>query len=157
MRKSVLEPPAQAQSQPEENWLDIERLASVQVTSEDPAFLIESAFRSGAGGGWRASKEGEQVVRLVFDAPQTLHRIWLRFSEAELARTQQFTLRWCGVGAQTFREIVRQQWNFSPGASTEEGEDYRVNLNGVSTLELAVQPEITAGQAIATLAGWRVA
>jgi hypothetical protein len=97
------------------------------------------------------------VIRLVFDKPQTLHRIWLRFSERDISRTQQFTLRWSEPGSQTFHEIARQQWNFSPGASTEELEDYRVDLNGVSILELIMQPEMTAGKAIATLAGWRIA
>jgi hypothetical protein len=156
MRKSVLERhPAPASSEPSDNWLDMERIASVQVTSEDPAFPIESVF--GNGEGWRAAAEGEQVIRLVFDKPQTLHRIWLRFSEREISRTQQYTLRWSVPGSQTFHEIARQQWNFSPGASTEELEDYRVDLNGVSTLELTIQPEITAGKAIATLAGWRIA
>jgi len=156
MRKSVLERhPTPASDQPTDNWLDVERIATVQVTSENPALPIESVF--GSGSGWRAATEGEQAIRLVFDKPQTLHRIWLRFSEREIGRTQQFTLRWSGPGSQTFQEIARQQWNFSPGASTEELEDYRVDLNGVSTLELTIQPEITAGKAIATLAGWRIA
>jgi hypothetical protein len=156
MRKSVLEHLAgRADSKPDENWLDVERLATVQVTSEDPAFPIESVFSN--SGSWRAAKEGEQVIRLIFDEPQTLHRIWLRFSEAKIARTQQFALRWAGPGGQTFHEIARQQWNFSPDASTEEFEDYRVNLNEVSTLELTIQPEITAGNAVATLTCWRIA
>ena len=156
MRKSALEVhPAQAASHPGDKWLDVERLATVQITSEDPAFPIESVFRD--SGGWRAATEGEQVIRLVFDEPQTIHRIWLRFSETEIARTQQFTLRWSSSAGQPFQEIARQQWNFSPDASTEELEDYSVNLKGVSVLELTLQPEITAGKAFATLAGWRVA
>ena len=97
------------------------------------------------------------MIRLVFDEPQTLHRIWLRFSETEIARTQQFTLQWSGPEAQTFQAIVRQQWNFSPHGSAEESEDYRVTLDGVSILELTIQPEIAAGNAKATLASWRIA
>jgi hypothetical protein len=156
MRKGVLEHrPTPRRSDPNDNWLDVETLASVQVTSEDPAFPIECVFSN--NGGWRAAQEGEQVIRLVFDEPQTIHRIWLHFSEDEIARTQQFTLRWSGPGAQTLQEIVRQQWNFNPGASTAEFEDYRVDLSSVSTLELTIHPEITAGKAVATLGGWRVA
>jgi hypothetical protein len=156
MRKSRLERgPAQPGFRSGKDWLDVEKLATVQVTSEDPAFPIESVFSN--SGSWRAAKEGEQVIRLSFDAPQALHRIWLRFSEAKIARTQQVALRWAGSGGQTFHEIARQQWNFSPDASTEEFEDYRVNLNEVTTLELTIQPEITAGKAVATLACWRIA
>ena len=156
MRKSAHElDPAQAGFQSDENWLDVEKLATVQVTSEDRAFPIDLVFSN--GGSWRAAKKGEQVIRLIFVEPQTLHRIWLRFSETKIARTQQFVLRWSGSGGETFQEIVRQQWNFSPAACTEEAEDYRVNLDGVSTLELVIQPEITAGNAVATLDCWRMA
>lgn len=154
MRKSVLESHrTRTTSPPEENWLEVERRATVEVTSEDPAFPIESVFTN--NGGWRAAENGQQVIRLVFDEPQNLHRIWLRFSETDIARTQQFALRWSGVGGEA--EIVRQQWNFSPDSCREEVEDYRVDLKGVLTLELAIQPELTAGKAIASLAGWRLA
>jgi hypothetical protein len=156
MRKSALEvDPAQAGFQSDENWLDVENVATVQVTSEDPAFPIELVFSN--SGSWRAAKKGEQVIRVIFYEPQTLHRIALRFSETKIARTQQFALRWSGAGGETFYEIVRQQWNFNPDACREEFEDYRVNLNGVSTLELVIQPEITAGNAVATLDCWRMA
>ena len=150
MRKSALQlDPAH------EEWLDVEKLATVQVTSEDPVFPIDLVFDN--RGSWRAAKKGEQVIRVIFDEPQTLRRIWLRFSETKIARTQQFALQWSSTGGETFQEIVRQQWNFSPGSSTEEVEDYRVSLNGVSVLELTIQPEITDGNAIATLACWRIA
>ena len=156
MRKSALDlDPAQAGSQSDENWLNIEELATVQVSSEDPAFPIDLVFSN--SGSWRAAKKGEQVIRLIFDAPQTLHRISLRFSETKIARTQQFALRWSGPGGRTFHEIVRQQWNFTPDGATEELEDYRVDLNEVSALELTIQPEITAGNAVASLDCWRMA
>jgi len=156
MRKSGFElDPARAGFQSNENWLDVEKLATVQVTSEDPAFPIELVFSN--NGSWRAAKKGEQVIRVIFDEPQTLRRISLRFSETKIARTQQFTLRWSRPGGETFQEIVRQQWNFSPDASTEEVEDYRVNLSGVSVLELNIEPEVTDGNAVASLARWRMA
>jgi outer membrane receptor protein involved in Fe transport len=45
-----------------------------------------------------------------------------------------------GFGGGPEKEIVRQQWNFSPAGSTTEIEDYAVDLDGVSVLELAIQP-----------------
>jgi hypothetical protein len=39
------------------------------------------------------------------------------------------------------REVVRQQWNFSPNGTTEELEDYRVELKGVTALELKIDPD----------------
>jgi hypothetical protein len=46
---------------------------------------------------------------------------------------------------------VTQQWNFSPAGSTTEVEDYAVSLQGVSALELAIQPDITHDR----IATWR--
>jgi hypothetical protein len=53
-------------------------------------------------------------------------------------------------------EIVRQQWNFSPDGSTSETEDYRVDLHGVSVMELNINPDVRSPYAIASLSEWRV-
>jgi hypothetical protein len=95
------------------------------------------------------------VIRLIFDEPQTVHRIRLRFSEEQVDRTQEFTLRWSDGEGQSW-EIIRQQWNFSIGGPTKEVEDYHVNLSRVRLLELTIKPEITHGAAIASLGSWRV-
>ena len=104
----------------EQEWLDLEGVAKVQVTSEDPSFLLESALVSGKGPGWRAAQRGKQIIRIIFDKPTRLRRIRLEFSETEIARTQEFTLQWSAEPAGPLREIVRQQWNFSPQGSTSE-------------------------------------
>ena len=95
------------------------------------------------------------MVRIVLDRPRPVRRIRLEFSETESQRTQEFTLRWSQAGG-PFREIVRQQWNFSPQGSTSELEDYQVQLEKVSALELTLKPDLTADTAFATLAAWRV-
>ena len=157
MRKTVIDPVAPRVSQPEQEWLDIEELAKIEVTSEDPNFPIESALSSRTGQGWRAAKRGSQIIRIIFDKPRQLHRIRLEFCETEMERTQEFTLRWSADPARPFKEIVRQQWNFSPQGSTSEVEDYQLELNGVSVLELALKPDLTPDNAFATLAMWRMA
>src|SRR6266852_4162420 len=139
----------------QEEWLDLEEIARVEVTSEDPNFPIEAALTAGEGSGWRAAKKGKQIIRIVLDNPTTLRRIRLEFSETEIERTQEFTLRWSQAGG-PFREIVRQQWNFSPQGSTSEIEDYQVRLEKVSALELTLKPDLTPDTAFATLAAWRV-
>lgn len=137
------------------DWLDLEQIATVEVTSEDPNFPIESALTA-EGQGWRAAEPGEQVIRLVFDHPQELHRIRLEFFEPEITRTQQFTLRYSRKG-EPLREIVRQQWNFSPQGSTSQIEDYRIDIDSVVVLELALNPDLTPSGALATLKAWRLA
>jgi hypothetical protein len=42
----------------------------------------------------------------------------------------------------SFREIVRQQWNFSPPNSMREVEEYRVELSDVTVFELVIVPGI---------------
>ena len=55
------------------------------------------------------------------------------------------------------REIVRQQWNFSPKGSTSETEDYHVHLGGASILELTIRPDINRRDQVAGLTGLRLA
>jgi hypothetical protein len=157
MRKRVIRPAASEAEPAEQEWIDVEQLAQVEVTSEDAAHPIESAFILGDDGGWRAAQPGEQTIRLVFDQPQRLSRVWLLFIEPDVARTQEFVLRWSSDGGRTFRDIVRQQWNFGPPETIREAEDYRVELSGVTALELVIVPDKSGGDARASIAQWRLA
>jgi len=138
-----------------EPWLDLDAAATVEVTSEEKNYPIESALLSG-GKGWRASEPGTHAIRLIFDQPQRLKCISLSFEENESRRTQEFVLRWSPAGAGSFREIVRQQWNFSPPHTTTEVEEYRVELSDVIVLELIITPDIGGGTARASLYSLRV-
>ena len=157
MRKRILGPyHAQQGDQSDKGWLDLEQIATVEVTSEDPSFPIEYAFGSNDGSGWRASQGGEQQIRIIFDKPVSVHRIELRFHEADYERTQEFILRWSSASDGSATEIVRQQWNFSPTGSTTEIEHYVVDLDAVSVLELAIRPDLQRPEAVASLAAWRL-
>jgi hypothetical protein len=156
VRKSIITPGGQDQPAAPDEWMDLERVARVEVTSEDPGHPIESALLPGRGPGWRASKPGPQAVRLAFDGPRHVRRIRLRFAADAVPRTQEFVLRWADAGSQQ-RELVRQQWNFAAGGSAEEVEDYRVDLPAVVALELVVTPDISGGVVHASLAELRIA
>jgi hypothetical protein len=109
------------------------------------------------GPGWRAAATGRQTIRLRFDTPQRLRRVSLEFQETKATRTQEFVLRWSPDGGRTWREVVRQQYTFSPGGTTGEAENYDVNLAGVDVLELEIAPDISGGEARASLARMRLA
>jgi hypothetical protein len=130
MRKRIMTPPPQTSPPLAQEWFDLQSAASVEVTSEDAAFPIESALLQEEKGGWRATEPGVQTIRLIFDEPQKLRRISLAFEETETSRAQEFTLRWSPDRGNSFREIVRQQWNFSSPDATHETEDYAVELSG---------------------------
>ena len=119
MRKRIISTTAlQETSPPDLEWLNLDDLVEVEITSEDASHPIESALLSGRDSGWRAAVPGEQIIRLLFKRPQRLQRIWLQFAETQAERTQEYVLGWSMDGGQTFQEIVRQQWNFSPTGST---------------------------------------
>ena len=139
----------------DEGWLDLQRTAVVEVTSEDKDFPVESAL-FGETQGWRAANPGTQTIRLVFDRPQGLKHISLVFEENEITRTQEFLLRWSSGGGSSFREIVRQQWNFSPPQTNTEVEEYQVELSNVTVLELIVTPNMGGGTARASLKSLRL-
>jgi len=157
MLKRVIGRETQVALPPNHQWLNLDALAQVEVTSEEAAHPIESGLLPGSESGWRAAQPGPQTVRLVFDQPQRIKRVHLEFQEIELERTQQFVLRWSSNGGESYREIVRQQYNFSPPTTTRESEDYPVDLDGVTTLELSIVPEISGGSARASLAQLRLA
>jgi len=138
MRKRLIaRTPATVQARAE-GWLDLEHAATVEVVSEDKDFPIESALSIEPRQGWRAAEPGVQTISLVFE-------------EDEVTRTQEFVLRASSNPGGPFREIVRQQWNFSTRTSTREIEEYRVELSDVSVLELTIVPDISGGAALASL------
>jgi hypothetical protein len=157
MRKHQISPIPSSVPPSGQVWLDVDGAASVEVTSEENGYPIESALLDGENRGWRAANSGTQTIRLIFDEPQTLRRIWLIFEDSENTRTQEFVLRWSPDNTNSFREIVRQQWNFSPPDSIWETEDYTVELADVTALELIIMPDESRGLARASLASLRLA
>jgi hypothetical protein len=152
MRKQMIdqEPDRPTSGEPG-SWLDLDRLARVEITSQDACCPIESAFVLAEGLGWRAAEPGEQIIRLLFDEPARLRRVRLVFREESHRRTQEFVLRWSPDGGRSYGEVVRQQYTFSPPGTTREVEEYGVNLDGVTAFELRIVPDINGGNARASL------
>ncbi len=157
MRKHIINEVPPLKEAIDANWLDLEPLARVELTSEDAEHPIESALIASTGPGWRAQQTGKQTIRLLFDKPQRVNRIHLVFQEDERERTQEFLLRWSSGDRASWREIVRQQYNFSPPGTNREVEDYVVDLDGVTILELTIIPDISGGDACASLGQLRIA
>jgi hypothetical protein len=122
-------------------WMDLATLVRLEITSEDAEHPIEFALNAD-NKFWRAGEDGEQTIRVLFDAPQNISRISLLFEENTVSRTQQFSLSWQRVD-QASVELVRQQFNFSPPGTTQEREDYQFSLEQVSALKLVIIPDIS--------------
>ena len=155
MRKRLITPIPEAGTPHDDGRLDLDREAMIEVTSENKDYPVEAALVVRETRGWRAAVPA-LTVRLIFDKPQRLTRISLVFEETDTELTQEFFLRWSGDGGHSFREIVRQQWNFSPPNSILEVEEYRVELSDVTVLELIIVPDISRGRARASLRSLRL-
>jgi hypothetical protein len=157
MRKRVINRDIGKPSPVDEAWLDLESLSQVEVSSEDSQHPIEAAFALNSPSGWRAATPGQQIVRLLFDEPQNVRLIHLVFDEHDQERLQEYTLRWCSGDGQPYREIVRQQYTFSPPTTTTEVEDYRVNLDRCVGLELSIIPDVRGSAVRASIAQFGLA
>ena len=134
--------------------IDIAAVATVQVTSESPDHPIDHAFdlhRGPGGTRWIAGEPGEQTVTLAFDAPQTINQILLEVEEPEVARTQDLQLSLSCDGGRTYRELLRQEFNFSPDGTTFEREKWTVSAQEVTHLRLVIKPDKGSKPCRATL------
>ncbi|HKQ37765.1 MAG TPA: carbohydrate-binding protein [Verrucomicrobiae bacterium] len=156
MRKRIIGESAAAAPDKQGDWLGIETSAEAEVSSEDPAFPLESALGILPGPGWKAARPGAQTIRLLFDHPLSVRRIHLEFCEEQRERIQEFVLLWSNDAGKTYREILRQQFNFN-SAATREIEDYGVELDKVSALELRITPDLARREALATLRRLQIA
>src|SRR5215472_6757259 len=151
MRKTLLSPTDSSSAALGYERLDLAQAARVEVSSEAEGYPVEGALLKDVQGGWRASEPGIQTIRLLFDHPQTIRVIQLVFKEKELARTQEFVLRWLPQGTSAWEDVVRQQWNFSPPITENECEHYNVDLPLATGLELSVRADISGGETRASL------
>ena len=151
MRKSILSPPASPGSPDsfarpgEPPWLDLQEIARVELSSEEAQHPFEHALQ-GTQDGWRAAQPGPQVIRLHFDRPQMI----LQFREVQRERSQEFALFATSTGHPR-KNLLRQQWTFSPGGSSIEVEDYQLDLPAVTALELEIDPGRHDKSAVASL------
>jgi hypothetical protein len=146
LRKQIIKPQPVT---PDANTgeIDIATVATVLVTSEAPDDPIDHVFDDHRGPGgtrWVAGKLGEQIVTLDFDTPQEINQILLEVEELTVPRTQELQLSLSCDGGQTYRELLRQEFNFSPDGTTFEREKWTVSAQEVTHLRLVIKPDKTA-------------
>jgi hypothetical protein len=151
MRKELVSAIRNTDAPSTDNWFELERVARVEVSSEAEGYPVEGALLKDLQGGWRANGPGIQTIRLFFDRPQTIRVVRVVFKEEESARTQEFVLRWLPEGTSDWKDVVRQQWNFSPPQTAIECEEYKVDLPSAGGLEITICPDISGGDTPASL------
>jgi hypothetical protein len=151
VRKSIISTPETGlKVSPAGSWFDLDTVARVELSSEDPKHPFEEALRVETPLGWKAAVPGPQVLVIHFDDATAVRRIRLQFREERLERSQEIAL-FATFANQSRKELARQQWVFSPGGATTELEDYFFDLKDVTSIELQIDPGRHDRQVYATL------
>ena len=90
-----------------------------------------------------------------FDQPRAITRLIYEVQETMRERTQEVRLEASDDGGRTYRQILVQEYNFSPRGATFQREDQRVDLRQVTHLRLTVVPN-KSGSGTATLTALRL-
>ncbi len=144
MRKQIISSEPNPAASPSPGELDVAGIATALVSSEAEGHPIEHAFdaRRGRGGRrWVAGRDGEQTLIIQFDTPQSLRQITLEVEETEVSRTQELQLAVSTDGGQSYREVVRQEFNFSPPDTTFEHEEWALSAAAATHLRLQIKPD----------------
>ena len=139
--------------------VDMASRAAIAYSSEDPAHPVEHLLdgRSGPGATrWMSARPDviEQIV-VEFDEPQTISRLVYEVEEATRERTQEVRVDVSEDGGRTYRQLLVQEYTFSPRGATYQREEQRLNLHQVSHLRLTIVPNKN-GSGTATLTSLRL-
>jgi hypothetical protein len=81
----------------------------------------------------------EHIV-FEFDRQQSISRLIYEVEETERERTQEVQIEASIDGGQTYRQVLVQEFTFSPRGATHQREDLRVDLHDVTHLRLVITP-----------------
>ena len=143
IRKRLLARDSVSETEPGHE-IDLAVDATIAYSSEDTAHPVEHLLDGQFGPGathWCSARpdETEQIV-VEFDRPRPVSRLVYEVEEAAVERTQEVHVEVSEDDGHTYRQILVQPYNFSPGGATYEREDYRLNLDRVSRLRLTIVP-----------------
>src|SRR6476660_8457360 len=134
--------------------IDIAGCAAIAYTSEDPAHPVEHMLDGCCGPGaprWMSARpDTTEHIVIEIDRPQTISGLVYEVEETTRERTQEVRVEASEDGGQSYRQILVQEYNFSPGGATYQREEQRFNLRQVTHLRLTIVPN-KSGSGTATL------
>jgi hypothetical protein len=158
LRKRPLEAEA-ATSARAAGEIDIAGCATIAYSSEDPAHPVEHMLdgRNGPGATRWVSTRPDTVEHIVieFDRPQPVSHLLYEVEETLRERTQEVRLDVSEDGGQSYRQILVQEYNFSPRGATYQREEQRFNLRQVTHLRLTLVPN-KSGSGTASITALRL-
>jgi hypothetical protein len=130
--------------------MNLANLATLAYSSEDPDYPIENILNAGSPE-WRAAVPGvtEELV-IEFDEPQSFNRLVYEVRETEARRAQEIQIDASDDNCRSFRQLLVQEFTFSPDGATFQREDLHVLAEAITHLRLVIIPN-KQGSGVASL------
>lgn len=158
MRKRLM---SERSSRPPERpgEIDIASRATVAYSSEDPAHPVEHLIDGHYGRGsthWASARTNatERIV-LEFDRPQQISCLVYEVEECGQERTQEVRVEVSSDHGRTYRQVLVQEYTFSPQGAIFQHEELRLELPAITHLSLTIVPN-KSGSGIASLTALRL-
>jgi hypothetical protein len=124
--------------------IDIAGCATIAYSSEDPTHPIENLLDGLFGpGGTRwigARPDTAEHIVVEFDRPQTISQLVYEVEETMRERTQEVRVEASDDGGRAYRQILVQEYNFSPRGATFQREEQRFDLRRITHLLFMIFP-----------------
>lgn len=159
IRKRLMSEQSSAAPQERPGEIDIARQATLTYSSEDPDHPLEYLIDGHRGRGatrWAGARpnETERIV-LEFDHAQRISRLVYEVEEGRQERTQEVRVEVSSDHGRTYRQVLAQDYTFSPQGATFQHEDQRLDLSAITHLSLTIVPN-KGGSGVATLTSLRL-
>ena len=147
---TALKVPVSHSAAPAVDWLNLDTCAALIITARGERLARARSL-------WSASCPGEQMIEIRFHHPTAVRRLRVVTTEAEQARTQEMTV-WVSLHrGERHHHVLCQHFDFSPDGATEDVEEYALELEGVSAIQLRIVPSVDGRPATARVRELRVA
>lgn len=139
--------------------IDIAGCATILYSSEDPANPVEYMLDGHSGRGatrWISARpDTTECIVLEFDRPQLIAKLVYEVEEAERERIQEVRVEISEDGGRSYRQILVQEYTFSPRGATYQREEQRFGHVRASHLRLRIVPN-KSGSGTATITALRL-
>ena len=139
--------------------IDVASLAMFRYSSEDPVHPLDHLIdgRGGRGGTrWAGARANTtECIELEFDPAQEISRLVYEVEEYLVERTQQVRVEVSVDHGRIYRQVLAQDYNFSPEGATFQHEEVDLEVGPITHLRLTIVPN-KSGSGVATLTSLRL-
>ncbi|MGB6485772.1 MAG: discoidin domain-containing protein [Steroidobacteraceae bacterium] len=125
--------------------IDIASHAVLAYTSDNSDHPIENLIDGHFGRRstfWAGARPNTtECIVLEFDQPQSVSCLIYEVEECSCERTQEVRVEVSSDGARNYRQVLVQEYTFSPTGATYQREEQRLNVPPITHLRLTIVPD----------------